>query len=104
MATPVSLEIVSGADSVTVVVVGDVDMASKDLFEEAVTQLSVEARNLVVDLRGVTFIDAMGLNMLVQIHQICAANGGTLIVSASSEPVRRLLEITKLHEVLTIDS
>jgi anti-anti-sigma factor len=97
-----SLEIACGADSTTVVVVGDVDMASTDLFEEAMDRLGSELRKLVVDLGGVTFIDSTGLSMLVRLHRACVANGGSLVVVAPSEPARRLFEISKVDEVLTI--
>src|SRR6266545_3954381 len=61
VATPMSLEVISGADSITVLVIGDVDRASTDLLEEAMAQLGGEPRRLVIDLQGVTFLDSMGL-------------------------------------------
>lgn len=102
MATPMSLEIVSGGDSVTVHVTGEVDLASKHLLEEALANLGVEPRNLMVDLRGVTFIDSMGLAMLLRIDRLCTANGGSLALAAPSENVRKLLKMAQLDEVLTI--
>lgn len=102
MATPMSLEIVSGADSITVLVIGDVDMASKDLLEKAMSQLGGEPRNLVIDLRSVTFIDSMGLGMLLRVHHTCHDNGGSLVVASPSDQVRRLLKLTEMDQVLTI--
>ena len=102
MATPMSLEIVSGDDSVTMLVTGEVDLASKDLLEEALTNLGVEPRNLMVDLRGVTFIDSMGLTMLLRIDRLCTANGGSLALAAPSENVKKLLRMAQLDKVLTI--
>ena len=102
MTSPMSLEIACGADSTTVVVAGDVDMGSKALFEEAMDHLGPEVGKLVVDLSGVTFIDSTGLSMLVRLHRACIANGGSLVVADPSEPVRRLFEISKVDEVLTI--
>ena len=102
MATPMSLEIISGADSVTVLVTGEVDMGSKELLEEAMSELGGQPQNLMVDLRGVTFIDSMGLAMLLRIHRLCEANGGSLALAAPSDNVRKLLRLSQLDSVLTV--
>jgi anti-anti-sigma factor len=102
MARPMSLEIVSGADSITVFVVGEVDLASEGLLEEAVSLLGDEPVKLIVDLCGVTFLDSMGLNMLVRVHAICARNGGSLIVASPSDHVRQLLKLSRVDEVVQV--
>ncbi len=102
MSEHLSMEIVAGATNITVRLIGEVDMASKDMLEEAMTQLGVEPRNLIIDLRGVSFMDSMGLSMLVRVHQVCEANGGTLTVRTPQPPVRRLFALTGVDAQLTI--
>ena len=62
----------------------------------------VEPRNLVIDLRGVTFLDSTGLNMLVGFHYKCERNGGSLKVMAPPPEVVRLFEITGLDQILSV--
>jgi anti-anti-sigma factor len=97
-----SLEFVSEAETITVRVAGDVDLASGGLLEEAMAQLGDEPRSLVVDLRGVSFIDSTGIRMLLRVHHACEANGGSLVVAAPSKAVRQLFDLAKVHEVITI--
>lgn len=79
-------------------------MASKGELEDALAQLGVYNRNLEVDLRGVTFMDSTGLNMLVRLHDQTTRNGVALTLVAPPEHVRRLFEIAGVDGVLTIIS
>jgi anti-anti-sigma factor len=97
-----SLEVTRNADAVTVRISGDVDLASKERLEEAIGRLGPEARFLIFDLAGVTFMSSTGINMLVRVHNLCEANGGSLVVAAPSEPVRRVLALTGIDQHLTI--
>jgi anti-sigma B factor antagonist len=103
MANPCSLEFVSGTDHITVVVTGDVDLTATPLVDEAMTHLGMDPRNLRIDLRGVTFMDSTGINMLVRVNNACVDNGGSLTVVAPTDAIRELFEITRLDKVLTIE-
>lgn len=103
MGDQLSLEIVdSGSDAIRVVARGDMDMVSKDAIDDALSDVGVEWRYLVLDMRGVTFIDSTGLNMLLRLNSRCFAAGGALVVASPSEQVRRLLELTNSNGYLTI--
>ncbi|MGN6160841.1 MAG: STAS domain-containing protein, partial [Marmoricola sp.] len=54
------------------------------------------------DLAGVTFIDSSGLGALVQIQKSARDKGVSLVLTRSSAPTRRLLELTGLQHVFTI--
>ena len=66
--------------TVTVVTVdGDVDMSTAPELEERLSGLSDGgARNLVVDLTKVDFLDSSALGVLVGVHKRVTAAGGTI--------------------------
>jgi anti-sigma B factor antagonist len=84
---------------------GEVDVAtSPQLQNELAELLSRDARNLVVDMSGVTFIDSSGLGVLVEIlERLQAQQGDAIVLRRMQEPVRRVFEITGLTELFTIE-
>lgn len=56
-----------------------------------------------LDLAGVEFVDSSGLRVLIDAHQRLAEAGGALRITALSEPVRRLLEISGVSDYLGVD-
>jgi anti-sigma B factor antagonist len=84
---------------------GEVDVAtSPQLKNELADLLSRDARNLVVDMGGVTFIDSSGLGVLVEmLERLQAQQGDAIVLRGMQEPVRRVFEITGLTELFTIE-
>ena len=56
-----------------------------------------------LDLAGVEFVDSSGLRVLIDAHQRLAEAGGALRITALSDPVRRLLEISGVSGYLGVD-
>jgi anti-sigma B factor antagonist len=87
------------------IVNGHIDLSSADevaaLGSLGLTEAGV--RTLIVRLKGVTFIDSTGLGALVRIRNIALEFDKPLILSEPSERVLKLLEITGLDKVFTID-
>jgi anti-anti-sigma factor len=78
----------------TVTVRGEIDLVSAPQLRDAFADLGSQ---VLVDLRGVTFIDSSGLAVLIdQKHKMM--NGGDLRIVANSPPVLRLFEIAGLTE------
>jgi stage II sporulation protein AA (anti-sigma F factor antagonist) len=74
----------------TVVVVGEVDMATADAMYQAVTR--EPAQRITLDLRKVTFFDSAAIHALVRLSQ--QHTDGLWVVP--SPQVRRVLEISGL--------
>lgn len=78
--------------------VGDLDIATADALRAALLTASrgVPARGLlVVDLDGVQFCGARGLDVLIE----AAETGPRLVLARCSAPVRRLLDLLQVtHE------
>jgi anti-anti-sigma factor len=57
---------------------------------------------LVVDVRGVTFMDCAGVRVLLTARKQVEAAGGRLVLAGPSSAVSRLLELTGLSEALPV--
>jgi anti-anti-sigma factor len=74
---------------------GVLDIRSAADFEhEFLTALGRRPREMVVDLRNVTFLDSIGLRSLFRVTGWAERRQVPLSVIAGSEAVRRLLRIT----------
>jgi anti-sigma B factor antagonist len=70
-------------------------MAGVDLFERLLTgNQTVDAATLVVDLRGLSFIDSSGLRALIMADHGVRAGGGRFIVVRGPDRVHEVLEVT----------
>jgi anti-sigma B factor antagonist len=59
--------------------------------------------DVCIDMAGVGFIDSSGLAALVSSFRQCRERGARLRIVNLQDPVRLILEITRLHEVLPIE-
>lgn len=57
---------------------------------------------LSVDMTDLTFIDSTGLATLVRSMKQCRERGGDLLIDGMSDPVRIILELTRLNRAFTI--
>jgi anti-anti-sigma factor len=81
-------------------VVGELDMSNAATLKAAVAS-SGGARQgrLVFDLSGLRFIDSAGIAVLLE----AVERVGSVSVRAPAPPVRRVIEVTGLTEVLPIE-
>jgi len=76
---------------IVVEVSGEMDIQAMTLFADL---FKGNAAHVVFELRGVTFIDASGLRILLECRRIALAAGGCVRVVAPSRQVGRLLTLT----------
>ncbi|MFN2517447.1 MAG: STAS domain-containing protein [Jatrophihabitantaceae bacterium] len=88
----------------TLVVSGEVDMEGSDkLRTTGVTAIQAhDGQPLKVDLSAVTFLDSTGLGALIHLRNTTNDEPGALQLIDPSEPVRRVLELTRLNDVFAI--
>jgi anti-sigma B factor antagonist len=73
---------------------------SESLFKRTITRLIEEGKvNLLVDLRGVGFLDSSGLGALVRAMTMSQKEGGQAKLLGAGPQVRKLLEMTRLDSV-----
>lgn len=82
---------------------GDVDLSNAEEVKNAIeTAMAAGAKEIVVDLRQVGFMDSTGLRVMIESHEKLEADGGKLAIVASEGPIERLFEITALHRYLSV--
>jgi anti-sigma B factor antagonist len=78
-------------------VTGELDVASAPALRDRLLALiNRGAPSLVVDLRGVTFIDSTGVGSLLRIHHRQGLVGGTVHFVADQPAVLRVLDLMQL--------
>jgi anti-sigma B factor antagonist len=93
------------ADDGTVVIslAGEVDIASAPELEQAIDRAAASgARLVIVDLRGLEFMDSTGISLLVRAHQSALESEHRFAVTKGSPQVDRLLTLTGLDQHLTL--
>jgi anti-anti-sigma factor len=79
---------------------GELDGASVVQFEETVSEILATAHSVVLDLRGLTFIDSSGLWAVTLIHKTCRRRGISLRLIPGPEHVQSVFEVTGLYDLL----
>ena len=79
---------------------GELDMSCVDRYADAVD--SVQAGRLVLDLRGLTFIDSMGLRMILETWQRSRDQGFALEIVSGRDQVEKVFRITGLDHTLPV--
>lgn len=82
-------------------VVGELDMASAPQLRAEARRQARAAKELVLDLRDVTFMDSTGLATLVGLDEL-SRNDGFGLALLAGEPVRRVIELCGLEKVLPL--
>jgi len=84
---------------------GELDLASAGALTDAVSKLCGEdAREIVLDIGELEFIDSTGLRAILSSRVVCAESSCALVVAPEADKVnpqvRRLLQVTGLLERL----
>jgi len=93
-------------DGHTVVVwfAGEMDVTNSDeLIGQAGDQATNDVQRLILDLSGLQFLDSSGIRALVALVRRLSARGTvvTMVVPEES-PIRRILEITRMEEIVPL--
>lgn len=94
-------------DQATVRASGEIDLASSpELRRQLQALLDDGVRRISLDLGDVTFIDSSGLGVLVGVLKRVneAGTDGALEIHGLDGPVRKVFEITGLHEIFDVRS
>jgi anti-anti-sigma factor len=103
-AAHLSVEEQRSAAETTLVLRGEIDMATAGELRAATTNAMAEAPGrLVLDFADVTFCDSQGLSTLISLHREVAATGGRLVLINVGEFMARLLEITGLRSAFEVE-
>lgn len=81
---------------------GRIVLGGSSLDKDVNGVLEQGARQIVVDLAGVNYIDSSGIGQLVSAYTMTRNSGGDLVLAALQKKVRDLLTITKLITVFRV--
>ena len=81
---------------------GEIDLESSPVAREILIKCFENTRKVIVDLSAVSYIDSSGVASLVEALQAAKKSGGIFILAATSEPIRRVLELARLDKVFTL--
>jgi stage II sporulation protein AA (anti-sigma F factor antagonist) len=95
-----SLEVREEGERRTVVLAGELDLATAFDLEALTSTLCVQAREIVLDLRGLSFMDSTGLQVMLRARDMCAERDCGFFLIAGPPAVQRLFELTGLTDLL----
>jgi anti-anti-sigma factor len=90
-----------GAETLTVT--GELDIASAAALERTVAgMLDGQGGEFRLDVSAMTFMDSTGAQALVRVHNRVESLGRRLVIVSPTRPVRRVLEIMGLDQVIRV--
>jgi anti-sigma B factor antagonist len=88
-------------ETVALVVTGRLDAeCAGELGHAVAEELRRGSHAIDLDLTGVSFLSSAGIRVLFEIHRGAKSGGGTCLIAAASEPVRKILDLTRLAPIL----
>jgi anti-sigma B factor antagonist len=78
---------------------GELDLASVETLRAALDEIE-NAGRLVLDLRGLSFLDSTGLHLLLALDQRARRDGFQLALIAPAAPADRAIQLTGLDQAL----
>ena len=101
----VSIDVTQVGTSAVVTAVGEIDSTSAHVLRDRLDALlEAGARELTVDLTGVTFLDSAGLCVLASTYRRASGQSIGIRVLAASRAVIRPLQITGLWDLLRVET
>jgi len=83
---------------------GEVDIYSAPSFKESLYQsINDVTQDIVLDCSGLTYIDSMGLGILVGVLKRVREKGCNMIIRNPRSTVRKLFKITGLDKAFVIE-
>ena len=89
----------------TLALSGELDPATAPDLEARIAELAVDptVTSVAINLAGVTFLDSSGLRVLVTGRETLRTRGAGLVLRDPSANIRRVLEVSGLTELITVE-
>jgi anti-sigma B factor antagonist len=92
----------SSGGRVTVALAGTLDISTMDHALHELGEVSGDASALVIDLRGLDFVDSSGLSVIAR-TALQAGEAGVTVTVIPNQTLRRLMEITGIASHLHLE-
>ncbi len=101
--TPLELKSERRGDRLLVALAGELDIVNAPRLEAELETLEAGSPGtLILDLRGLAFIDSTGLRALMAAHERARSAGRRMVVVRGAKAVDRVLSVTQLDQRLEI--
>ncbi len=79
---------------------GELDLASASALEASLRQCEDGVQTILLDLRGLSFMDSSGLRVILAADSRARSRGGRLVLVPGRPGVQRVFEVTLLDRQL----
>jgi anti-sigma B factor antagonist len=88
-------------DTYVIALTGELDLATADAFERVLLRAeATDARSIVVDLSGLSFMDSTGIRLMLSADARSRADGHRLTLLRGPAAVQRVFELTATTDLL----
>jgi len=77
-------------------------LVAPDLKSEFIILRNEGCKNLILDLQEVKYVDSSGLSAILTANRLWKGYGNFILTGVDHEPVKRLIEISRLDSILNI--
>lgn len=97
------IEVRTAPDRVVLELHGELDLLGAPLLQKQIDDADADSRGiLVLDLRGLQFVDSAGLRVILAAHESARRRGQEFALTRGTDQVQRLLSIAGVDEHLRI--
>jgi anti-sigma B factor antagonist len=101
--TDFSVEEHNHAGATVLTVTGELDLRTSPELEERLSRaFDAGAELVILDLRGIEFMDSTGLRVLLSAHQHAHESGRRFALVRGADQVERVLTLTGVRDLLTV--
>ena len=92
------------SENIIVNLYGEIDQSCIESIKDAVqTELMAQgAKNLVINLRGVSFMDSSGIGMILGRYKYLKNTGGKLVLCGAGVNLKRVLTVSGLTGIIPV--
>jgi anti-sigma B factor antagonist len=98
------IEITQPGPPAVMAIAGEVDLATAPRLKEVLVQVIDQAKTVILDLSGATYMDSTGLGVLIGSLKHAREVGGDVKLAGLVPKVRRVFSITGVDKVFEIYS
>ncbi len=90
--------------TLTVSISGDVDHhCARQICTEVDKNFTLSgARNMIIDLSRLNFMDSSGLGIIIGRYKNVSALGGKIRLVVTSDTIKKLVSLSGLHKIITV--
>ena len=102
-AGPLTVHVGADGDAIQITASGELDQATAGVLDRELKKAeATSARQIILDLSGVEFIDSAGLKTLVIAARRSQADSNRFAVAPGTGQVAKMLRLTGIEQILTL--